>query len=433
MKLVSNLYLLFIMVVSMEGSMYYRTPVMAVVRVALAGMLMLLFRIKPTRQLAKVLVVWILFVFASAAVSGDFKPSAIVFMTMRFVEAFVLLNLFKDKIFTSYVNWMLVLAFISLVGWMLSVIDLNGLFVMLRPFDFSGGFREQLGDYLHIGVFTLHDRVGHYTNYIPRNSGFCWEPGPFSILLTVAIMIHWSLMKKSKVSPVSLILLAALATTFSTTGYLIFFGYVVYDYWSRAKKLIYLVPMIIVVIAGMYLFPRVEFLGGKVEAYMTKEAYVADKYGGGDKLHGSRLVGLPLVLQDLSRNPIMGTALTGENYYEGIGDIQSTHLNSLFTITSTMGFFGLFWWLFFLTKSSKKMGQVFSSPPLSLILIIFLGSFGFNLHTWSILWVFLMYGYFMKHSSIRYPSRLHMGPVVVDQPCRDMPAVICRGQQSRIL
>ena len=433
MKLVSNLYLLFIMVVSMEGSMYYRTPVMAVVRVALAGVIMMTLGIRPTSSLAKAVVVWILFVFVSAAVSGDFKPSAIVFMTMRFVEAFVLLNLFKDKIFTSYVNWMLVLAFISLVGWMLSVIDLNGLFVMLRPFDFSGGFREQYGDYLHIGVFTLHDRVGHFTSYIPRNSGFCWEPGPFSILLTVAIMIHWSLMKKSKVSPVSLILLAALATTFSTTGYLIFFGYVVYDYWSRAKKLIYLVPMIIVVIAGLYLFPRVEFLGGKVEAYMTQEAYVADTYGGSDKLHGSRLVGLPLVLQDLSRNPIIGTALTGENYYEGIGDIQSTHLNSLFTITSTMGFFGLFWWLFFLTKSSKKMGQVFSSPPLSLTIIIILGSFGFNLHTWSILWVFLMYGYFMKHSSIRYPSRLHMGPVVVDQPCRDMPAVICSGQQSKIL
>jgi len=145
------------------------------------------------------------------------------------------------------------------------------------------------------------------------------------------------------------------------------------------------------------------------------------------------LVGLPLVLQDLSRNPIMGTALTGVNYYEGIGDIQSTHLNSLFTITSTMGLFGLFWWLFFLTKSSIKMGHMFSSPHLSLTIIIILGSFGFNLHTWSILWVFVMYGYFMKHSSIRYPSRLHMGPVVVDQPCRDMPAVICRGQQSRIL
>jgi len=433
MKLVSNLYLLFIMVVSMEGSMYYKTPVMAVVRVALAGVIMLTLGIRPTSSLAKAVVVWILFVFVSAAVSGDFKPSAIVFMTMRFVEAFVLLNLFKDKIFTSYVNWMCVLACISLVGWVLSVIDLNGFFVMLRPFDFSGGFREQFGDYLHIGVFTLHDRVGSWTNYIPRNSGFCWEPGPFSILLTVAIMIHWSLMKKSKVSPVSLILLAALATTFSTTGYLIFFSYVVYDYWSRAKKLIYLVPMIIVVIAGLYLFPRVEFLGGKMDAYMTQDVYVADRYGAGDKLHGSRLVGLPLVLQDLSRNPIMGTALTGVNYYEGIGDIQSTHLNSLFTITSTMGLFGLFWWLFFLTKSSIKMGQVFSSPPLSLILIIILGSFGFNLHTWSILWVFVMYGYFMKHSSIRYPSRLHMGPVVVDQPCRDMPAVICRGQQSRIL
>lgn len=433
MKLVSNLYFLFVLVVSMDGSIYYRTAEMAVVRVALAGMLMLLFRIKPTRQLAKVLVVWILFFFACAGVSGDFKPSAIVFMTMRFVEAFVLLKLFKDKIFTSYRNWMCVLACISLVGWVLSVIDLNGFFVMLRPFDFSGGFREQFGDYLHIGVFTLHDRVGSWTNYIPRNSGFCWEPGPFSILLTAAILVHWSLMKKSKVSPVSLILLAALATTFSTTGYLIFFGYVVYDYWSRAKQLIYLVPMILVMIAGMYLFPRVEFLGGKVEAYMTQEAYVADKYGGGDKLHGSRLVGLPLVLQDLSRNPIMGTALTGENYYEGIGDIQSSHLNSLFTITSTMGLFGLFWWLFFLTKSSMKMGQVFSSPPLSLILIIFLGSFGFNLHTWSILWVFVMYDYFMKNSSLGCSGRLHMAHVAVDQASRDVPAVICSGQQSRIL
>ncbi|MEN6292048.1 MAG: hypothetical protein ABFD07_08570, partial [Methanobacterium sp.] len=237
--------------------------------------------------------------------------------------------------------------------------------------------------------------ITEFTN-LPRNTGFCWEAGMFSVFLVLALFIRTSLLKKHIASIGSIILLIALLTTQSTTGYIAFFIYLMYYYSTKvtALKLRYTIPLIIIAIIGFYSFINLEFMQGKVDLYLETGSYFND-YGSTPILTGSRLSGLPLVLQDLRINPIMGKALSPVGTYSGIGEIYSTHLNSIFTIISSMGLFGFVVWLLFLVRSTQYYCYEYHCEDvLSFPIIIILTSFGFNIHNQLIIFTMMSIGIF---------------------------------------
>ncbi len=395
-KFTKNTYFLAILIMSMRASIFYNTKEAIVLRIIVAVFMMLYYRIRPSFTLFKMVFVWSVFVLASALVAGRFVPTALARQTMIFFEAYVIVRLFGEDVFRVFVKWMVILSIISLIGWIVTVFNGEGFYQWAKHFDIAGGFRETKDDYAHLILYTVRPDKSARELYFPRNAGFTWEPGPFAILLVITLFIKWSLLKEKKASFSSIILLTTLLTTFSTTGYLTFFAYLAYEFAIKSKQLIYVIPLILLIVGGLYVFNKYNFLGDKFEAYSSQEAVVVTQYG--DAYYkGSRLAGLTIVLQDLSHNPIMGKALSQEGVYEDIGVVRSGHLNALFTIASSMGLFGLFWWFYFLIISSKRIDELFKPDAnWSLVMIIVLSSFGFNLHIWSILWVFLLYGLFDK-------------------------------------
>lgn len=395
-KITKNIYFLAVLVLSMEGSSYYLSKEALIIRMIVALSVMIFYKIRPTFTLLKVVMVWFLFVAASIFVIGKFMPTTLARYTMLFLEAFVVIRLFEKDVFKVFVNWMVFLSAISLIGWIVTVFNGEGFYQWSKNFDVAGGFREQYDDYAHLILYTVRPAKSVRELYFPRNCGFTWEPGPFATILVLSMFIKWSLLKENKVSLSSFILIFALSTTFSTTGYLTFFAYLAYEYLMKSKQIIYAVPLIILIVGGVYAFNMYDFLGDKFENYASQEAVVVSR-SGDSYYKGSRLAGLPIVFQDLYRNPLMGKALSQEGLYEDIGTVRSGHLNALFTITSTMGLFGLFWWLYFLFRSSKRIDKIFK-PDVGwmLVLIIMLSSFGFNLHLWSIILVFVLYDLFEK-------------------------------------
>lgn len=397
-RFLKEFYFLFVLIVSMRGSLLYNSKEMVIFRICLAAFLLLIFNIKLNKSFVLIIGIWTLFVVGSAGLIGRFVPSILLGYSMYFIEAYVIIRLFGTSFFNVFIKWMVLLAFISIIGWFLTLFFGRELYELVKPLNISGGFRYWLDDYAHIIFFTVRPEASMREMGFPRNPGFTWEPGPFSIILNLALYTNWSLLKRRKNSLNSIILLFALVTTFSTTGYITLFAYLVYELLIKSKRIIYILPLFALVYGGFHIFREYEFLGDKVESYSTREAYVQVDIAGNEKYSGSRLSGLPLVLQDLAKNPIMGKALSQEGEYKGIGEIASSHLNTLFTITSSMGLFGLFWWLFFLIKASKKIDNIFKPDAnYTLIIIIMLSSFGFNLHIWSIVWVYVLFGVFFKN------------------------------------
>jgi len=412
-NIIKKLYLFILLIFSGGGSVYYANKYAYIILFLITCIIALLYKIKLNNSIINALIIWIIFWFMCSLIIRRFIPVQLLFYLNFLLAAYVLYKLYGNDLIKNISQDIVILAAISIIGWLFLLLDATLLASILKPFNFSGGFREEYGiyDYIHIGIYTIHNlTIKTEYAYLPRNAGFCWEPGIFSVFLILALFIRTSLLKKYIGSFGSLILLIALLTTQSTTGYIAFFIYLLYYYSSRfaTMKLRFAIPLIIITIIGVYSFFNLEFMKPKIDLYIETGSNFG-AYGTTPILSGSRLSGLPLVWQDLKRNPIMGKALSSVGTYSGIGEIYSTHLNSIFSIISSMGLFGFWVWLLFLIKSTHYYCYIYHCKDiLSFPLIIITTSFGFNIHSQLIIFTMMSIGLFAntpKYINSNYQSK----------------------------
>ena len=402
-NIIKKLYLFILLIYSGGGSVYYSNKYAYITIIAITIFIALLFKIKLNKSIINALIIWAIFWFICSLVIRRFIPTQLLFYFGFLLATYVLYKLYGNDLIKNISQDIVILAAISIIGWLFLLIDAKLLASILSPFNFSGGFREEYGyfDYIYVGIYTIHDlTIKTAYTYLPRNAGFCWEAGIYSVFLIFALFIRTSLLKKHLISFSSIILLIALLTTQSTTGYVAFFIYLIYYYSSKVitLNLRYTISLIIILIIGVYSFINLEFMQSKVDFYIETGSHF-DAYGTTPILTGSRLSGLPLVWQDLKRNPIMGKALSLYGYYSGVGEIYSTHLNSIFTILSSMGLFGFIVWLLFLIKSTHYYCFTYHCKDiLSFPIIIITTSFGFNIHNQLIIFTMMSIGLFANQS-----------------------------------
>jgi hypothetical protein len=397
-RIIKYIYFLFVLICSGGGSAYYGNKSGILYRLAAAGLVMLLYKIKFDRKLVHALLVWGLFVGVCSALHRFLFTMSLFYYGMLFIEAYTLIRLFGSKIIKVYVRFVTILAAVSLVGWSLQMINNNAMMDFFGQFNISGGFREDVGDYIHVIFYTLNSDVSVSTYGLIRNCGFCWEPGSFSVYLVFAIYFRLSLLKKPLFTPASWILYSALATTLSTTGYIALFAYAIYSLMVKSKRLIYIVPLLISLWGAYFAYQNLAFLGKKVgDVSQVGVAFArTDKYSA-EFIAGGRLSGLPLVIQDLVRNPVLGKALASEGEYSNVGTIVSAHLNGLFNIASSMGLLGLLSLLYFVYLSSKRFNYLFDvKVKYAFMLVFVITSFGFVIYTMSMIFCFVLFGYFIK-------------------------------------
>jgi len=401
-KISTNIYFLFVLITSMLGSMYYRSEKMLIARTIISILAIFFFRLGISKKLRNVLIAWVLFFLLCTIISRNIAGGTLLKFISMFIESYIFLQLFKHRFTDIYVKWILVLSLISLIGWFLSIINIEWISSLLSPINLSGGYvgDDPNGIYIHTIFYTInYSTVNTWALKYPRNSGFCWEPCCFSALLVLAIYINLILKKENIISWKNILLLTTLITTFSTTGYLALFGLLIYEYAAKKKNITTIIILSLFIILFYHLFYRFEFLYGKVGVYTEANPYLLPAEGR-YIIAGSRIAGYSLVLQDLKRNPFLGKALRNTGYYSGYGDFNVWHLNSIYTITSTMGLVGLILWLWFLVNSSVELSKTYNhTPKYGLVIIIILISFGFNVHSISTIFTFATYGYFLSRNN----------------------------------
>ena len=97
-----------------------------------------------------------------------------------------------------------------------------------------------------------------------RNSGPFWEPGRFTIYITLALAINLFYFKEKITSKNSLVLLLTNLTTFSTTGYVatatLYVGYIFFSNIKRSNKIIFS----IILFAVVYYVGQLDFMTEKI-------------------------------------------------------------------------------------------------------------------------------------------------------------------------
>lgn len=143
---------------------------------------------------------------------GSLSLSSVVATTLKLVMAYLILKTVGDDFTDTYVKVVVVLAAISLFGYLSDTFNLLGGAIRALP---------SLGEYGYDGIFYVFG----FRRHLDRNNSIFYEPGAYQIFLNVALyillLVDTRLGRRTQWIFIS-ILLAALLTTFSTTGYLIF-------------------------------------------------------------------------------------------------------------------------------------------------------------------------------------------------------------------
>lgn len=243
--------------------------------------------------------------------------------------------------------------------------DMQSLFSSLRlPMD---------GNQYHIGIhnFMIESDVSI------RNMGMFWEPGAFAGYLILALFFLAREGKnKAVLSKYGLVLIAALLSTQSTTGYLalimlaMFYAYNARLFKGIAMKLLVLPAFIIVIIGGTYVITNeVSFLGKKIITQIESTSNNDD---------ASRINRFGNFLYDLdwiATRPVLGWSANPATRFSGdpeVAELIAAQGNGLTGFAVKFGLVGLFVFIGFFAYATHQITGSISLSLLGIILICIL-------------------------------------------------------------
>lgn len=249
-----------------------------------------------------------------------------------------------------YVKVMYALSLISLIFWILSIsgVNVQNLFAALRvPLE---------GDNFHIGMHNFRDEYGVGI----RNMGMFWEPGAFAGYLVLALFF---LVRdgRDNIFPLnySLVLIAALLSTQSTTGYLAFMVLALF-YVYRTKlikgekaKLLGLPAIFLVLAGGTYMATNeFSFLGEKINSQI-QSASIRD-----DASRINRFGNFLYDLEWIAKRPILGWSANPETRYSvdpEVAELVAVQGNGLTGFAVRFGFIGLLVFVGFFAHTTRRI------------------------------------------------------------------------------
>ena len=211
-----------------------------------------------------------------------------------------------------------------------------------------------------------------------RNQGMFWEPGAFQgyIMMVPIVFIDklkeiWRNERRS-----CLILIAALATTMSTTGYVVF-AFLVGMYLIKGinNVLLKFVFVMAFVFGSVYAYYSFDFLGEKISSQY--ENAVDLDYGDSGVMQG-RMSTMFIDAEIIKNHPIIGNSFDNDMKYGVYADIMAFSGNGLTGFMTTLGIPFLLLYLIGLYRSRFSASPYFRFVALGAICLVFYGESFYN-------------------------------------------------------
>ncbi|MFT6834653.1 MAG: hypothetical protein ACJA0H_000685 [Francisellaceae bacterium] len=172
------------------------------------------------KSLVAVIALYISWVILQTFNIGIFYPGSIMFLG-NILIAYILIRVYDFKMFFLYEKIVTFMAALSIGFWLCQVFIPSA----FTTFMIATSIHEfsQEGEVIANNIFfslTSYTRGIAEGGYLPRNSGFSWEPGRYASMLLFALFFNIIRIKFYVLKNKSFwILVVALLTTQSTTGY----------------------------------------------------------------------------------------------------------------------------------------------------------------------------------------------------------------------
>ena len=193
------------------------------------------------------------------------------FLIYAIFIAYIHIRVYGRDLFHIFEHIMVVLSVISLVFWTIAVLvpSSSGFFHLFPETSYGNNV---------LYLFNWMDPAkGQMTGSLIRNAGCSWEPGRFAIMLILAILINLSREGISFGGNTKIIiLLLALASTMSTTGYSI--TILIYAiYWLDGFNAKSILSFVFIALPLAYSIFSLDFMGDKIQDRANYEGLTRER------------------------------------------------------------------------------------------------------------------------------------------------------------
>lgn len=350
-------------------------------------------KVRPTRPYYVSLAVFLLYAVVTSInnkmVNLRWISEWIIWLTM----AYGICQGFKDKLFVAVETVLYHLCIISVVCWIVHLLWPDQMMSIVKALEFSSPYAEDDNVEANMILYTINNIEIDAENefgLVLRNAGFAWEPGAFASMTCLGLFCNMMRTNLKLRDNRSLwVLLVALLSSQSTTGFMILMVSLVF--WLIInKKYLYLLLLVPVIVAVFNL----PFVKDKLyEEIDNLQYFDARDYSGAI----GRLYSLQLNFEEFLRHPIIGLG----GYTEGTWLAQhGFDVATISGIGNMLVFFGAVMtalFLFLLIKACLLVQKVFDSPNAWILIVVMLGMMvSYNLWKQPVFiafWMFGVYGY----------------------------------------
>lgn len=195
-----------------------------------------------------------------------------------------------------------------------------------------------------------------------RNSGMFWEPGAFACYINLAFLFYIGkikpLIENNKLKVI--IILLALLTTYSTTGYIVLFFIgitTIYIEYSKRYGILIIPVLILFSLIALITYKNSEFLKAKIDNQLEVASY-RDK----GEFAPDRISAFLFDIHYIKKHPLIGNGLHSKTRFVDHPWLQGEtlgHGNGFSNFLASMGLLSLFFYSFFILKSNRNYSWVF--------------------------------------------------------------------------
>jgi hypothetical protein len=353
-----------IIIISANVSTFIRSSLSTYLLIIFTSSVFIIKRYKISNGFIIVIAFWIALNYASflynQTVSSFWRETSIKASLYVMFSSYILLVMSGKEFFTKLERVIFILTLVSLPFYFAELTIPSIMRTIQTPvackYDDLGSWYVYIYYHFHIGVAA------------GRNAGFMWEPGAFALMIIIGIIIHLRNNELSFDRKVVVYFLA-LASTFSTMGYIVAFAILTLMI-IKQKKYYYSIALFIFVVISAPRIYQQDFLNPKIQQHID-EGYtlqIGRNYEF-DIQRINRFAAIILAIDESVKWPfgygiipskhILG--YYGENVY-GVGAVQYTLIK--------WGWIGLIFFFVLIKRAVIMMGKSNKISTIELIILV---------------------------------------------------------------
>lgn len=292
----------------------------------------------------------IIFLFQKLVLGFVSFPSTIAFMA-RITLGYIIIRHVGYNFKYAFFQIIFIVSLVSLFGfaWNSLGMDIPAISVVETTAQYSDNSSR------NIILFNQH-ADGH------RNSGMFWEPGAFACYICLAFLFYLGNIRtllahhKWKV----IVILVALITTYSTTGYIVLFIIGVATIYIEYKKKYgaFVLPILLTFgLIAYFTYENTEFMKDKMN---TQVAAASQRDEG--EFAPDRMSALIFDLHYIGKHPLVGNGMHATTRFADHPALQKEdlgHGNGFSDFLASMGILSFLFYLFYIIRYNKNYATIF--------------------------------------------------------------------------